>query len=118
MIEFTELIIKKFRAVAYLIFTYAYLHFFFKGGRGSTKSSFIALILVVLMVQDKTFNAVCIRKVADTLQDSVYNQVIWAIEQLGLTQYFRFKTSPLQIIYKPTGQRFYFRGCDRAEKIM
>lgn len=117
MIEFTELIIKKFRAVAYLIFTYAYLHFFFKGGRGSTKSSFIALILVVLMVQDNKFNAVCIRKVADTLQDSVYNQIIWAIERLGLQGYFRYKTSPLQIIYKPTGQRFYFRGCDRAEKI-
>ena len=117
MIEFTNLIIKKFRSIAYLIFTYTYLHFFFKGGRGSTKSSFIALILVVLMIQDKTFNAVCIRKVADTLQDSVYNQIIWAIEKLGLTAYFRFKTSPLQIIYKPTGQRFYFRGCDRAEKI-
>ena len=84
MINFKDLIIKKFIPIAKLIFTYAFLHFFFKGGRGSTKSSFIALVLVVLMIIDKEFNAVCVRKVADTLQDSVYNQIIWAIEMLGL----------------------------------
>lgn len=116
-VNFTDLIIKKFVPIAKMIFLRLYLHFFFKGGRGSTKSSFIALCLVALMVQDPEFNAVCIRKVADTLQDSVYNQIIWAIEMLGLKDYFQYKTSPLQIIYKPTGQRFYFRGCDRPEKI-
>lgn len=117
MINFKDLIIKKFIPIAKLIFTYAFLHFFFKGGRGSTKSSFIALILVVLMLIDKEFNAVCVRKVADTLQDSVYNQIIWAVEILGLVDYFQYKSSPLQIIYKKTGQRFYFRGCDKPEKI-
>lgn len=117
MINFKDLIIKKFIPIAKLIFTYAFLHFFFKGGRGSTKSSFIALVLVVLMVIDKEFNAVCLRKVADTLQDSVYNQIIWAIDMLGLSDYFIFKSSPLQIIYKKTGQRFYFRGCDKPQKI-
>lgn len=117
MIDFKDLIIKKFVPVAKLILMYAYLHFFFKGGRGSTKSSFIALIMVVLMIIDPEFNAVCIRKVADTLQDSVYNQIIWAIDMLGLTDYFKFRASPLQIVYKRTGQRFYFRGCDKPEKI-
>lgn len=117
MIDFKDLIIKKFVPIAKLIFTYAFLHFFFKGGRGSTKSSFIALVLVVLMILDKEFNAVCVRKVADTLQDSVYNQLIWAIDKLGLNLYFNYKSSPLQIVYKPTGQRFYFRGCDKPEKI-
>ena len=117
MINFKNLIIKKFIPIAKLIFQHKFLHFFFKGGRGSTKSSFIALMLVVLMIIDKTFNAVCIRKVADTLQDSVYNQILWAIDILNLNQYFKVKTSPLQIIYKKTGQRFYFRGCDKPEKI-
>lgn len=110
-------VIKKFRPILKSILKYEFLHYWFKGGRGSTKSSFIALCLVVLMVIDKEFNAVCIRKVAETLQDSVYNQIIWAIELLGLKDYFQYKSSPLQIIYKPTGQRFYFRGCDRPEKI-
>lgn len=110
-------VIRKFRPILKSILKYEFLHYWFKGGRGSTKSSFIAICLVVLMVIDKEFNAVCIRKVAETLQDSVYNQIIWAIELLGLSQYFKYKSSPLQIIYKPTGQRFYFRGCDRPEKI-
>lgn len=117
MINFKDLIIEKFVPIAKLIFNYAFLHFFFKGGRGSTKSSFIALVLVILMILDKEFNAVCVRKVADTLQDSVYNQLIWAIDKLNLSYYFNYKSSPLQIIYKPTGQRFYFRGCDKPEKI-
>ena len=52
------------------------------------------------------------RKVGNTLKDSVYNQIIWAIEQLGLTSEFRILKSPLEIIYKPTGQTIYFRGLD------
>lgn len=110
-------IIKKFRPVLKSILKYEFLHYWLKGGRGSTKSSFIAIVLVLLMLIDNVFNAVCIRKVGETLQDSVYNQIIWAIELLGLKNYFQYKSSPLQIIYKPTGQRFYFRGCDKPEKI-
>lgn len=116
-INVDDLIIDKFKPIKDLIFYFAFLHFWFKGGRGSTKSSFIAIMLVLLMVLDPEFNAVCIRKVAETLQDSVYNQILWAIEMLGLKRYFQFKLSPMQIIYKPTGQRFYFRGCDKPEKI-
>jgi len=66
---------------------------------------------------DPEFNAVCIRKIGETLEDSVYNQLTWAINLLGLQAYFQFKTKPLQIVYKKTGQRFYFRGCDKAEKL-
>lgn len=110
-------VIKKFRPILKSILQYEFLHYWFKGGRGSTKSSFIALVQVILMLIDNTFNAVCVRKVGETLQDSVYNQIIWAIELLGLKAYFQYKASPLQIVYKPTGQRFYFRGCDKPEKI-
>lgn len=110
-------IIEKFKPILKSILLYEYLHYWFKGGRASTKSSFIAIALVVLMLIDKEFNAVCIRKVAETLEDSVYNQIAWAINLLGLNNYFLFKVKPLQIIYKKSGQRFYFRGCDRAEKI-
>ena len=112
-----EQIIVKFRPILKSILKYEFLHYWFKGGRGSTKSSFIAIVFVILMLIDKSFNAVCVRKVGETLQDSVYNQIIWAIELLGLKHYFQFKASPLQIIYKPTQQRFYFRGCDKPEKI-
>ena len=89
-------IIKKFRPVLKSILKYEFLHYWLKGGRGSTKSSFISIVLVLLMLIDNVFNAVCIRKVGETLQDSVYNQIIWAIELLGLKNYFQYKSSPLQ----------------------
>lgn len=110
-------IIRKFRPLLKSILKYEYLHYWLKGGRGSTKSSFIGIVLVVLMLIDPVFNAVCIRKVGETLEDSVYNQITWAINLLCLGRYFEFKVKPLQIIYKPTGQRFYFKGCDKPEKI-
>lgn len=110
-------IIPIFKPLLKSILKSEFLHYWFKGGRASTKSSFIAIVLVILMLIDPEFNAVCLRKVADTLSDSVYNQIGWAINLLGLNNYFSFRVSPLQIIYKKTGQRFYFRGCDRPEKM-
>ena len=76
-------------------------HYWLKGGRGSTKSSFIGLTIPLLMVIDGQngiiSNAVIMRKVGDTLADSVYAQIAWGIQQLGLEQYFDFKVSPLRI---------------------
>ena len=47
-----------------------------------------------------TVNAVCFRKVGETLSKSVYEQIKWAIQFLGAEEYFRFKSSPLEIIYE------------------
>lgn len=90
-----------------------------KGGRGSTKSSFIAIILITLLVDsnNKNVNALVLRKVGNTLKDSVYNQVLWAIDQLGLNAHFKATKNPLEIIYKHTGQKIYFRGADDPLKI-
>ena len=89
-------------------------HYWLKGGRGSTKSSFIGLAIPLLMAIDGQngiiSNAVVMRKVGDTLADSVYAQISWGIQQLGLENYFDFKVSPLKITYKPTGQQILFRS--------
>lgn len=87
------------------------------GGRGSTKSSFISLIIVVLMVNNPLVNVLIIRKVGATLKDSVYNQILWAVEELGLTAYFKATKNPLEITYLPTGQKIFFRGADDPLKI-
>ena len=58
-----------------------------------------------------------LRKVAATLRDSVYAQIQWAISILGLDSQFIQKTSPLRMIYKPTGQQIVFLGVDKKEKI-
>lgn len=69
------------------------------------------------MMKDPKANAVAIRKVKDTLKDSVFEQLEWAIEKLGVSQYWDSKTSPATITYIPTGQKILFRGADNPKKI-
>jgi PBSX family phage terminase large subunit len=87
------------------------------GGRGSTKSSFISLVIIELIITHPTIHALITRQVANTLRDSVYSQMLWAINELGLSDSFKGTTSPLQIEYIPTGQIIYFRGADDPGKM-
>lgn len=89
----------------------------FTGGRGSTKSSFVSQKLIDRLIDNPKLNAVVMRQVANTLRDSVYAQIQWAIENLGLTDRFKFSLSPLEITYKATGQKIYFRGADEPTKL-
>ena len=90
--------------------------YWLKGGRGSGKSTFIALQIVLGIVEHAGANAVIYRKVAATLRDSVYDQIIRAINRLGVAPFFEYRLSPLEIRYKPTGQRILFRGADDPGK--
>ncbi len=86
------------------------------GGRGSGKSSFVSLYILCGLMDEPGANAIVYRKVADTLRESVYAQLAWAIDLLGVSDWFRLKLSPLEIEYVPTGQRILFRGSDKPEK--
>lgn len=94
-------------------------HYWLKGGRGSTKSSFIGITIplkIMIDFQNGIFsNAVVLRKVGDTLADSVYAQIIWGIEQLGVSEYWEVKVSPLQLKYKPSGQVIKFRSSNNKD---
>lgn len=87
------------------------------GGRGSTKSSGISCIIPELIKNNPDMNALILRKVGNTIKDSVYAQMKWAIAKLGLEEEFRFKVSPFEITYIPTGQKIFFRGADDPLKI-
>ena len=89
----------------------------FEGGRGGLKSSYVALKIVELLKNNPQIHACITRQVAVTLKDSVYAQMKWAINILGLTSEFEFKISPLEIIYKKTKQTIYFRGLDDETKL-
>lgn len=93
-----------------------YIHHWFKGGRGSTKSSFISIVIILGLLSDPEANAYIFLKYHNRLKKTVYNQMCWAIDILGLTHLFKFKLSPLQIIYTPTGQVINFTGLDDATK--
>lgn len=89
----------------------------FEGGRGGLKSSYIALKIVELMKNNPQLHACITRQVAGTLKDSVYANMKWAVNILGLSDEFEFKVSPLEIRYRKTGQIIYFRGLDDETKL-
>ena len=88
-----------------------------KGGRGSGKSSYLSLEVVYQLLRHPDCHAVVLRKVAGTLRNSVYNQIVWAIDALGCTAYFRCTVSPMECTYLPTGQKILFFGLDDAGKL-
>lgn len=95
----------------------AHTHYWLGGGRGSTKSSFVAIEIILGIMSDPDANCISLRKVKDTLRDSVYEQLSWAIEVLGVDDYWHKSISPLGLTYKPTGQQIRFRGADKPKKI-
>jgi PBSX family phage terminase large subunit len=94
-----------------------HLEYSFPSGRGTTKSSTIPQIIIELMKNNHTIHAVAVRKVGNTLKDSVYAKFKWAISKMELEDQFECKLSPLEITYKPTNQKIYFRGADDPDKI-
>ena len=94
-----------------------YTHYWLGGGRGSTKSSFVSIEIVLNMMKDPEANAVVLRKIGNTLESSVFNQIIWAIEKLGVSEYWQIKKSPMEIIYIPNGTKIIFRSSDDPIKL-
>ena len=106
-----------FYDIAHDIFRHGHTHYDFSGGRGSLKSSTVSIIVPLLLVGNPGTHALVLRKVANTIRDSVYAQYIWAIGELGMAAYWEAKVSPMELIYKPTGQKIMFRGADDPMKI-
>lgn len=88
-----------------------------KGSRASKKSKTTALNFIFRMMKYKDSNLLVVRKTYNTLKDSCFAELRWAINTLGVSKYWECKTSPLEIIYLPTNQKIYFRGLDDPFKI-
>ena len=88
-----------------------------KGSRASKKSKTTALNIISRMMQYPQANTLVIRKVYRTLKDSCFTELQWAIDRLGVSGFWEIKESPLEMTYKPTGQKIYFRGLDDPLKI-
>lgn len=93
-----------------------------KGGRGSTKSTTVFTLVYEMLKNNPQMHALVVRQVANTLRDSVYAQLQWSLEKQAENPLFdkdnwQFKVSPLEIIYRPTGQKIYFRGADDPGKM-
>lgn len=88
-----------------------------KGSRASKKSKTTALNFIVRMMKHPQSNTLVIRKVFRTLKDSCFTELKWAIHRLGVSALWEMKESPLEMTYKPTGQKIYFRGLDDPMKV-
>lgn len=92
-----------------------------KGGRNSFKSSVIALLLVYMMIpylnKGTKANIVVIRKVGNTIRDSVFLKIQWALSKFHILGQFEVRVTPFKIIHKKTGSTFYFYGQDDFQKL-
>ena len=99
-----------------------YREYYLEGGRGSTKSSFVSEKIIEILENNPKMCALATRQVKDTLKDSVYAQIEWAIDQLSETyphikDDYKLTKSPLEMTKISTGQKIYFRGADDYGKI-
>lgn len=100
------------------ILDHRHVHYVFKGGRGSAKSSFISEMIPLLIVNNPNAHALCFRKVGNTIKNSIWAQIIWGIDKWGLRDYFQIpKTIANPIVFKPTGQQILFMGLDDPNKV-
>lgn len=115
-VRLSDLIAPAFYGVHADMKAFVHSEFWLSGGRGSGKSSFVSIEILLSMLRNSSVNAIVYRKVGATLRESVYGQMVWAIEKLGLERYFKCRLAPLELEYLPTGQRILFRGADDPGK--
>lgn len=96
---------------------HGHTHYVLAGGRGSTKSSYVSLEIPLLLMQNPECHAVILRKVANTLRNSVYTQMEWALDALRISDKWKMTISPMEMVRKATGQKILFFGVDDKAKI-
>ena len=116
-IRLSELISPNFYDLHNEIKVNTYNEYWLKGGRGSTKSTFVSVQIVLGIIKDPDANAIILRRYQNELRDTVYGQFEWTISKMGLTYLFKFQLSPMQIIFLPTGQKIVFKGADKPKKL-
>jgi len=114
--KLSDIVLPKFRGFWKASKSGDYLYYVLKGGRSSSKSSHISINRLIEMIQNP-INGLAIRKHAKYLRESVFEQFKWAARLLGVYEYFTFQVSPMQIIYKPRGNKILFAGADDPQKI-
>ena len=115
-VRVSEIIAQAFYPVHEDLRSGGHAEYWLSGGRGSGKSSFASLEILLGLMRDEHAGAIIYRKVADTLRDSVYAQMLWAIDRLGLAGQWQARLSPMELVHRETGQRILFRGADDPQK--
>lgn len=88
-----------------------------KGSRASKKSKTTSLWYIYNIMKYPDANLLVTRKTYRTLKDSCFADLEWSAYRLGVHNLFNFKSNPLEIEYKKTGQKILFRGLDDSLKV-
>lgn len=119
-VNLTDVIAPSFYELHWDVYEGRHTYYKLDGGRGSTKSSFVGSEIILGIMDDaakgKMTSAVAFRRYGVNLHDSVYEQLVWAIDKLGVSDLWHQTISPLRLTYKPTGQVILFRGADKVKK--
>lgn len=115
-VRLAEKILPAFRKPWHAVKNAEHLYYVFKGGRNSSKSTHISIMFIYELMRYPV-NMLCIRKVGRTLEESVFEQLLWAIDFLGVSHLFKVNKSPLKITYLLRGNAILFRGADDPSKI-
>jgi phage terminase large subunit len=115
-VRISDLIAPAFKDAFLDVEEHGHTHYWLKGGRGSTKSTFVAVCIIYLILLHPEANAVVYKRNENTLRYTAYAQILLAISMMGLTHLFKASLSPMRIVYRPTGQEIVFRGADKADK--
>ena len=116
-IRLSELIAPSFHRLHKEIKAEKFDEIWLKGGRGSTKSTFASIQILLGIIKEPDANAVVFRRYQNELRDTVFGQFEWTASKMGIAHLFKFQVSPMQIIYIPTGQRIVFRAADNPMKL-
>jgi PBSX family phage terminase large subunit len=116
-VKLSDVLGSAFYDLARDVFCHGHTHYDLSGGRGSLKSSCVSLLVPLILVKTPGTHALVLRKVGNTIRDSVYAQYLWAINALAMSAYWEARKTPMELIYKPTGQKIMFRGADDPMKI-
>jgi len=116
-VKLTELIAPSFYELHKEVKQEAHLEYWLKGGRGSTKSTFVSIEILLGMIKDTDANAVVCRRYQNELRDTVYGQFEWSASKMGIAHLFKFQVSPMQIVCIPTGQKIVFKAADNPRKM-
>lgn len=92
-----------------------YKFYFLVGGYGSSKSYHVATKLLLKLASEKRL-ALVVREVYDTIRDSCFSLFEEVALRIGIYDYLKFKTSPMQVIF-PNGSKIIFKGLDNPQKL-
>lgn len=116
-IQLSKTMAKPFWPIHQDVKRHGHTYYICGGGRGSTKSSYISQEILLLLMQHPECNAVILRKVANTLRNSVYRQMEWALDTLHLGEYWKKTVNPMEFIRRSMGQKILFLGVDDKSKL-